>query len=544
MTSYAQAIKAPVQELKRLLGPSLLSKLRSRFPEFNVRAYQVLAVHKLLWRLRRQENSLLLLDPGLGKTLVSQITFLALSTSKSKVQKAIILVPSRLLRDQHYRAASWFSVSRYIMNIDEQTAKIPTKLRDSFERANWIITTPKRFWNALQKDYRLRQLLREISLCIVDEFDAHASEDVDEEGEPIGRLSKAAIDLVAEIKSNGALFLCMSATQRTAAQPWLEIFDLKKVTIPDRLIHRYSAFVKLDLLAIHDDFVTQADGLINLVVVDCLRKMRKELTDEFLLDPEIDPDRLQRQATRIKPGIRERIYFPFPIDEYVNIYQNPKLKGLIGRFLQAYAERLFLYEGRLSKIELETYKKYAIDNLTGEKVPVDSVGQVSYDTKPSVTQKLQALLTLIMSRIDEKCLVLVRNTDINYFIFKFLLSNGIKSSSLIGEMTDKARRESLERFEHGKTSVLIANRQLGGRGFDLPIAEYAIFLSPKRSAETMWQEMLRIRSSKRKPKDVYVMYYSHSKERPKMSSLLEEIKSDREKYKISIYHRVPISRSS
>jgi superfamily II DNA or RNA helicase len=97
-------------------------------------------------------------------------------------------------------------------------------------------------------------------------------------------------------------------------------------------------------------------------------------------------------------------------------------------------------------------------------------------------------------------------------------------------MSDVDRRSSLEKFEKGLAKVLIVNRQVGGRGFDLPIARFAIFLSPKRSEETMWQEMLRIRSSHRDSKDVFILYFTQTKEEEKISALVESMNSNKDRY--------------
>ena len=87
-------------------------------------------------------------------------------------------------------------------------------------------------------------------------------------------------------------------------------------------------------------------------------------------------------------------------------------------------------------------------------------------------------------------------------------------------MSDEERRSSVHDFTAGKATVLVANRQLGGRGFDLPMAHYCVFLTAKRDSESMWQEMLRIRSSKRITKTAYILYYSKTEEVAKLEQLL------------------------
>jgi len=367
---------------------------------------------------------------------------------------------------------------------------------------------------------------------VVDEFDAQAAEDVDYDGEPIGRFSADGAALIEEIKQNGSLFLCMSATQRAAAEPWLELFDLVQVEIPKRLIAGYSAFVRFNKCSIRDERAIELDSAINLVVTDALRKIRYELTNEFLVDPEIDPDHLYPQASRVIEGSRGHVRFPPPIDETVDIEFSPRLRSLLGRFLQAYSHRLFLFEGRLEEMHLEVYERSATINYTDERTRVKCATDISYSRKAAPTRKFDALLELLKQRRNERCLILVRNTDVNVFITNLLSSENLDSGAVTGQMTDEQRRKSLTLFDQGLAKILVVNRQIGGRGFDLPKADFAVFISPKRAEETMWQETLRIRGTKRKPKDVYVLYFEDTKEQEKMDSLVAEIEQNEDRYAI------------
>jgi superfamily II DNA or RNA helicase len=113
-----------------------------------------------------------------------------------------------------------------------------------------------------------------------------------------------------------------------------------------------------------------------------------------------------------------------------------------------------------------------------------------------------------------------------------LTAKGIGNSRITGEMSDDRRRKALTDFESGKTDTLIVNRQLGGRGFDLPLAQFAAFLSPKRSEETMWQEMLRIRSRRDNPKEVYIMHFSNTKEEEKWNSFTDTVSHRQDRYEL------------
>jgi superfamily II DNA or RNA helicase len=528
------------RQLKRLIGAERFASLSKNFPHFNIRRYQVLAVQRVIRQLKSRRNVLFLLDPGLGKTLVCQLCFLGLIDSMPRTKsKSLVLVPSRLLRDQHFRAAGWFSLGSNILRIDSFCARYPTQLRKSFCKANWIITTPKLLSNAIIRDYGLRLLLKQVHVCVVDEFDAQATEDVDSQGEPIGRFSEAGHNLVVELAYNKTIFLCMSATQRAAAAPWLEMFKMNRIDLPTGLLQKYSAYARVRLTAVKDKEVIQADEIISLVVLDTLRKIRHKLTGDFLTDPEIDPHRLYQQASRVFAGKRHKIFFPDPVGVNIDVNANSEIMSLLGRFLQAYAERLALYEGRMAEVSFETYQRKARVNQTGALVEVESVSNVSYSNSPTANGKITALRAILSGRRNERSLVLTRNTDVNHFISRILNDYGFVTASITGTMSDGNRRKSLEQFENGKAKILIVNRQIGGRGFDLPIARFAVFLSPKRSEETMWQEMLRIRSSHIDPKDVYILYFSQTKEEEKTISLLEGMQKFNQRYEIQMAKNLP-----
>lgn len=139
----------------------------------------------------------------------------------------------------------------------------------------------------------------------------------------------------------------MSATKRQAAQRWLDSFDLEEVSIPNKTIEEYQAFVRVQPVSVLDPVVSKYDSIISLVTIDTMRKIREMLTGEFLIDPEIDPENLVRQASRVIEGKRTQVYFPHPINRRFEALPGSNLYILLGRFIKAYSYRLFLYEGRL-----------------------------------------------------------------------------------------------------------------------------------------------------------------------------------------------------
>ena len=520
--------------LGTLIGAEAVAHVESSFAGFETRSYQVLVLEKLLRVARAGENPLLILDPGLGKTFVSQALFLALQRrDSSRWTRCLVLAPSRLLRDQHLRAAWRLRPLLRPTMVDHACAGRPCLLRTSVERSNWVVTTPKLIANAMSRDYRLRRLIRETSFCVVDEFDAQAAEDTDWFGEPIGRLSQAAGGLVRELKVSGVPFLCMSATRRDTSSAWLDEFDLREVTVSSKSIGQYRAFAKVIPVRIDDPVVSLWDSELDLVVKDTLRKVRERVTGEFTLDPGIDPASFGRQAAQVLRGQRTHLYLKGDLNVNVSIKGDGILVALLGRYMEAQAFRLSLYEGRLLSVAVARCERFAqVEPGSDKLVPVDSVTGVSYVTGPHNTGKTEFLAGLLEARGGEQALILPRFVDINEHISKVLEARGHSVSSMHGQKSDSNNREELDRFLKALSSVLVVNRQMGGRGFDLPSARFACFLSPKRSEETMWQEMLRIRSTVSRPKDVYVLYYGATREESKLDALVSDIGGHPDRYEL------------
>jgi hypothetical protein len=60
----------------------------------------------------------------------------------------------------------------------------------------------------------------------------------------------------------------MSATVRTAAEPWLKTFSLERIRVPKKLVGGFAAYVRLCTVPVRDGDAVDADRMIDLVVTD------------------------------------------------------------------------------------------------------------------------------------------------------------------------------------------------------------------------------------------------------------------------------------
>jgi superfamily II DNA/RNA helicase len=137
-------------------------------------------------------------------------------------------------------------------------------------------------------------------------------------------------------------------------------------------------------------------------------------------------------------------------------------------------------------------------------------------------KKTDALLAIVTARgkAKERGVVFVRTITLVEGLKPILATTRLPMFELAGEKTDQERKSAIDRFRKSANGLLLMTRTTGGRGLDLPFAQYAIFYSPKSDAATMWQEMSRIRSTVSNPKDIHVLCYGD-----KEVSMLQELVS-------------------
>jgi hypothetical protein len=124
-------------------------------------------------------------------------------------------------------------------------------------------------------------------------------------------------------------------------------------------------------------------------------------------------------------------------------------------------------------------------------------------------EKTDTLLAILADRRErrERGVLMMRTMTLLNALKPILLDAGYRVFELYGEMEDRKRARQIAGFRGSDADILLMTRTTGGRGLDLPFADYAVFYSPKSDPVQMWQEMSRIRSTVSRPKDIFVLCY-------------------------------------
>ncbi|QDT52778.1 ATP-dependent RNA helicase SrmB [Caulifigura coniformis] len=325
----------------------------------------------------------------------------------------------------------------------------------------------------------------------------------------------------------------MSATKRQAAEIWESLFTFTEITPPRTAIAQFSAFLDFRIVDIEDVEVAAMAERVGLVVTDTLRKIRHNVTREFLVEPGLDPASLSRQGSQIAVGKRQHLDFAGASGMPQRVPVNRALRSLLGRLMKAFAERLFLFEGRLAHVACQVYERIATSD-DGTRLRVESVRSVEYSTAAVDTAKVRWIVSRLEHGRHVRTIVMVRNTDVGAYLSARCAAAGVACVRLWGEMGDSERRNAIARLRNGSVRVAIVNRNMGGRGFDLPFIDEAIFVSPKSSHEAMWQEALRIRSTRKRVKPAFVLVFRRTEESDKCARLLQSIEANPKEFSAKV----------
>lgn len=185
------------------------------------RQYQEHACTAALRTLEQGNNVEINLPPGTGKTLISQIIGCIWIREHPAKNKVLFVLPSSNLRQQHHEYCFWWaSESGLCLPLEITSAWISNKRvwhQGVAQKANFWFVLPEVFCNAVATAHITGDLLRDISLVILDEYDSFSIGVLRAEGENL-RFSKNFERLLEILSQSKRSYLLMSATPTHSTQ--------------------------------------------------------------------------------------------------------------------------------------------------------------------------------------------------------------------------------------------------------------------------------------------------------------------------------------
>ncbi len=496
--------------------------------KYRKRLYQFEVAYDCLNNLEQNNNVALNLPTGTGKTLISNYVSLCWLKNRKK-QKVLYITPTRILADQHDECIKWCSKIHPAVYFNSDQKRSIQEIKAKTIKNDVFICTPEYFANLIKSDKIDDDLVESIDLIIIDEFDDFLVFEFGEKDNS-ARFSKEIEELlfwlkkdikVLLISATSPLHLSLNSNIYTKAFSSfiIELFNPVTISSKSKSISKYIPKAKIILKPIFDKNVIFRDMAIDTRI----RKLLDRIVSYLGYVPNFDY--LLKRAESIYVG-------------KIN-WGNSELKKYLSIIRQYIFFRTYLYEdmfGGFNYYFNEVGQLIWSTVIEGDerwflnlKVDLSDERKIKNEFHPLLREKYNELKSIIKNHNNEKGVIFVRFKRLGFLISENLNELGIKNIRIDSSInTSKKMKSAKDKFKNTDTNILIITRGTGGRGFDLPYADYAVFYSPKAKEEEMWQELSRIRSYVKKVKNSYFLYYERTNEAKKLSILIEQMKlSDR-----------------
>jgi hypothetical protein len=390
-------------------------------------------------------------------------------------------------------------------------------LRGRFLRAHYVSATPEFLWRCLITDRLPFSFVDQVVLCVVDEYDEFVKER-SLRGHMIASFWKPAAGLLESIHARGIPFLCMSAEsphRNSRAAHWLSFLgsDVDTCEPVASTYGNYVPAIRPVPIPVEDLGVQAADAELTRLLGDLERQLNELVATvssgsvQYIRIESILP-----QMGAIAAGRAKTLYVLSRNGKRTGVLVTGAMRAIIRRMRRTIRHRLLIFEDMIPDQQLV---------MPGAKAPGDAsiLDQEHCKYSAELHNKADHVVTIVEERTGEPGVIFCRYADVAEALAARLQERGLSGAVVHGQVDPVERTQRTAGFAEGKQEFLVVTRKLGGRGFDLPQAKYAVFYSPKEDADVMWQEMLRIRSLKAAPKCAYILYYQGTAEQRKLDRL-------------------------
>ena len=504
-----------------------LSKNRTK-KKYNLRKYQIDVAYEAISFLNENKNVVINLPTGTGKTLISN--YISVYWNKIRPNSKILyILPTRLLLNQHREAINWCANDLRSFKLYSKNSNNYSTIDSNTKKSQVIIVTPELFYN--RRQVISLDVLNSIDLIVVDEFDDFLMFEFGIKS----YFAKFSLDFKRILKLfKNSNFLLVSATSPIHKKKGLtkysiafselirKTFQPELVTADSRSISRHIPKAHVNLVEVVDDDVLSLDEGINTSI----RWVKDKVVETISFIPDFT-------------FLLERVS---KIDRLPPIYHG--VKDELNAIKNLIYKRNFLYDDLFAEITASEDEVYFLNwnfIMTGEgKRKYSNIRNVLVDNRkieneyhPSPRGKYDKLLSIINDNKNKKGVVFLRFNRLSNMIKSNLEQNNISCLQIDGSLGTSDLEKNIEKFKTDDYQVLLLNRDSGGRGLDIPHADYAIFYSPKLKEDSVWQELSRIRSTVSNTKTTHMLYYSGTNEVEKLTDLVNQMKESDRMYKFT-----------
>jgi hypothetical protein len=432
---------------------------------------------------------------------------------------------------QHFHVALWLSQTLTVDRLTDDQSGDPGALRRTILRSDFLISTPGILASAIARGVIDKDVVASFGLVIVDEFDQFVVVDETDRGSA-ARYSDLWKRLITQLPAD-TRYLVKSATlgitnknsrspRRSKAKHKSDLIrtllDPVAISIPEASYGAVAPYMPIQLSVLHDPNVSR--------LLDAVHNSKGQA--HARLDNIIGPVDFRDVERRAPQLCKARVNSPAQIRSASGHLRSVQLSQSARQAFCAIANLMMMSQHLLEDLTKDMGVRFAncaVKTRSNEFLRLEAAPLLRDDRaddhfaylRGKKTEALKAIVDS-RSRESERGVIFTRTITLLEALKPTLRKAMRPIFELTGEKGDLERKTAIDEFRKSANGILLMTRTTGGRGLDLPFADYAVFYSPKTDAVTMWQEMSRIRSTVSSPKDIHVLCYGQRE-----ASALEEI---------------------
>jgi superfamily II DNA or RNA helicase len=508
----------------------LPDKLKKAYQKsFEERPYQEQIIHSALKNLKKQTNTVIELPAGLGKTLIGQI-IAALWANSRKVgrNKILIVLPNRLSLTLYYEHISWVRTKLKVLCIDQNIMVAGQQITENLQDTDVLLTNPRIITNVITRNTIPITIMQAFGLVIFD-----GSENLflrqKNEGEPVDN----QFDLLMAILALSKPSFLILGTQYLESHGWNHLLQPKLLTSDESLSKDYIPHVIIKVQGVFDPEIIQRDQMLRGQMAASVSIIRQDVWEQTTGKHPLRMKQVINQMRWIADGTKDKFYINFRKKSPVVIQVEEKTKAAFQDIVKIVDARLLLFEDLL--VDLDSARiPPGLEDVWKARISTRM-----YAYKVNLKGKIKIIHEIVKEKGSKRGLIFCRNLEVCERLAGIFVGLGKQVYLIHNDISVSERQERIKNFKRYKSSLLLMTRYMGSKGFDVPEADYAVFYSPKDEEQVMWQEISRIRSTRKDPKEVFLLYYRKTGEEDKLNRLLWRMKS-RSSYQITqVSHSQP-----